>query len=391
MRPTIHSYILGFDREVVMKSIRQLLFLYICIVFMAVMCLVGVIKQDEEFSIKENRYLTSRPKFSASGMIDGSYMKQFETYVNEQIPFRSQWILAKSLLQRVMLRQENNDIIAGKNGYLFEKKLSAGVQFNENMGYIIDFVREYHNKAESITVAAAPNSYGVLAQYLPKGIPNVNQETTLNAFLGGDLYRNCFVLDLQKTLSKHADEYIYYRTDHHWTTLGAYYAYTAYCEEKGFEPIEISNLLEKRIANFTGTYYAKADGFIREPDTITYFEIPIDHMYLPNESKVDLYDVSKASEFDKYATFLYGNYGMVQIDTADGEKDKESILIIKDSYANCLIPFLSYHYNTIYVVDLRYFAGSIGELIADKQPIDILTMNNFSNLTEDKHFYKLLQ
>jgi len=374
-----------------MKSIRQLIFLFICILFMAVMSIVGVMKRDEEFSAKENRYLATKPAFSASSIIDGSYMKQFETYVNEQIPFRSQWILAKAVLQKVMLRQENNDIITGKNGYLFEKKLSAGVQFTENIENIIDFVEKYDNKKASITVALAPNSYGVLVQYLPKGMPNVNQEKELGTFFAEDLYGKCSVLDLQKTLAEHADEYIYYRTDHHWTTLGAYYAYKKYCEEKGFEPVEISNLSENHIANFAGTYYAKADGFIEEPDTITYFDIPIDSMYLPNESKADLYDLSKANEFDKYAFFLYGNYGMVQINTADGEKDKESILIVKDSYANCLIPFLSYHYNTIYVVDLRYFAGSIEEMIADKHPEDILIMNNFSNLTEDKHFYKLLQ
>lgn len=153
-------------------------------------------------------------------------------------------------------------------------------------------------------------------------------------------------MDFTDALSRHSDEYIYYRTDHHWTTLGAYYAYAEYVRSLGMESAELSQLEGQEVSGFYGTYFSKAKKFNAIPDTITYYPIPDAGVTVDGEEKDGFYDLEKFQVRDKYAAFLWGNNGYTVLKSgvrtpAEGESPSR-ILVIKDSYANSFVPFLLY-------------------------------------------------
>lgn len=365
---------------------HALLFLYL--LFLAIICITGMLKKDTVFSEKENRNLAAMPSCTVDKLLDQSFMREFELYIEEQFPFREQWIQGKAYAQKALLKNENNNIAEGKQQYLFSKELCDERQLAKNETAIKQFV----NQHETAIVGIVPNSYAILTQYLPYGMHCADQLKEIKEFYQSIDEQKQGTLLIGETLAEHADEALYYRTDHHWTTLGAYYAYTEFCRQKNLNPVELSDLESNLVANFFGTYYSKYNGLKGPGDEIVYYDIPIKQMITSDEQSVTtLYDKSKENEYDKYSLFLYGNHGYAAITTEEEPEKRESILIIKDSYANSMIPFLCQNYKHIYIVDLRYYSDRLSDLIEEKQPEDILLLNNFSFLAEDNHFYKLNQ
>lgn len=350
------------------------------------MFLMYLFKRDTEFSDIENRYLAAAPSISLVDIKDGVFMQEFETYTGEQVPFRNTLIKVKATAERIMLKCENNGIVAGKEGYLFEKVLYTDAQLQKNEAALESFI---NNTDRTVAVAIVPNSYEVLKELTPAGFPNIDQGAEIDRFYDRLFtYENCTAVDMQRALHGREGEQIFYRTDHHWTTLGAYYGYEAFCESTGNSPINLSTLKENQISEFYGTYYAKYKGYGVEPDTIHCYDIPILSLTLKSGVKNTLYEMEKASVYDKYAMFLYGNDGLCEIKAENAGNGKQ-LVIFKDSYANCLIPFLTYNYDTITVVDLRYYGGSVSELLSETESAELLFLYNFSYLNEDKHFYRL--
>lgn len=369
-----------------LREIKEYPLLILISVLLVGMFFTYLFKQDTSFSDMENRYLTAQPAISLAGIKDGTFMQEFETYTEEQVPFRNALIKAKAAIGRLALKCENNGIAAGKDGYLFEKVLSMDEQLPKNEAILEAFIK---NAGRTVSVAIAPNSYEVLKELTPAGFPNIDQGAELDRFYDRlSAYDNCTVVDLQEALKNRDGEQVFYRTDHHWTTLGAYYGYEAFCESTGSSPVSLAKLTKKQVPDFYGTYYAKYKGYGVEPDTITYYDIPIRSLILTADVKDVLYDMEKASAYDKYAMFLYGNDGLCEI-KAENAGNGKSLVVFKDSYANCLIPFLTYNYDTITVVDLRYYGGSVSELLSEKESAELLFLYNFSHINEDRHFYRL--
>ncbi len=368
------------------KRIKEYPLLIAACIMLAGMFLGYLFKQDTLFSDMENRYLAARPVISLSGIEEGTFMQEFETYTEEQVPFRNVMIRAKAVVERFALKCENNGIAAGKDGYLFEKVLHTDAQLLKNETIVESFIK---STDKAVSVAIAPNSYEVLKELTPAGFPNIDQGGEIDRFyerLSG--YENCTVVNLQEALKDRTGEQVYYRTDHHWTTRGAYYSYEAFCKSTGNSPVDLVKLTEFQVSDFYGTYYAKYKGYGVEPDTITYYDIPISSLTLTTGVKDTLYDMEKTAVYDKYAMFLYGNDGLCEI-KAENAGNGKSLVIFKDSYANCLIPFLTYNYDTITIVDLRYYGGSVSELLDNNESAEILFLYNFSYLNEDRHFYRL--
>ena len=219
-----------------------------------------------------------------------------------------------------------------------------------------------------------------------------DQKEKLSELMGNkSLLSGARVVDLSCVLLTHEDEYIYYKTDHHWTTLGAYYAYSAISDD----PLDLSTLEKGEKDGFLGTLYAKYKGLFVKPDVITYYDIPIRSFVTDDTLRNSLLDKEKLLVFDKYGMFLYGNFGKSEIVSDESilsEKGKgKKLIIFKDSYANCLIPFLTHDYEYITLIDLRYYKDSVKELVENNKDADILFINNFDFLNEDNHFYKLMK
>lgn len=344
-----------------------------------------IISDDKEKSEWENRYLQRFPTVTFGNIKDGTFMREFDDYAADQMPFRDGFIKVKSLCEAAILKIENNGIVKGKDNQLFTKHTESTKTFDKNADTIFKYLSILSDENRNVTVAVAPNATGIMSDKIPVGMPNINQIEKINEFNGDiSLLRNVNVIDLSRGLKKHEGEYIYYRTDHHWTTFGAYIAYS----EISKTPVSIEQLNKTSVNDFYGTLYAKYKGTGVKGDVIDYYDIPIESLEFDDEKKDTLYDLSKTKVFDKYGLFLFGNKGKCVIKSHNAGNGKR-LIIFKDSYANSLVPFLTFDYDEITLIDLRYFAGSVSELIEEKKDAEMLFLYNFDFMNEDNHFFKL--
>ena len=356
-------------------------------VFLLTFFLSGFLIKDKEVSEWENRYLTQKPSVNVRDIMDGSFMEKYESYVNDQMPLRDGFIRLKAISEAILLKIENNGIARGKDSYLFTKNTNDASVFDKNISIISEFVKKIDNP---VIVAIAPNACGILYEKMPEGFMVPDQRGKLSQiYSDNSLLKDATVVDLKSALDAHGDEYIYYRTDHHWTTLGAYYAY----REVSNKPVDISDIETSIGANysdsFLGTLYAKYKGLFVKSDVITYYDIPVKKYTTDDTERNGLIDYDKFSVFDKYGAFMWGNFGKCEIVT-ETENGKRAV-IFKDSYANSLIPFLTYDYEYITVIDLRYLKQPVSEIMAENESADVLFIHNFDFVNEDNHFYKLMK
>ena len=356
---------------------------------------VDLVKPDREYSEFENKYLTQRPEFTLASFLNNEWTSKYETYLNDQFVLRDDWITLKSICESMLLKIENNGIAYGADDYLFEKFTTlAGdslAQFERNVGYEKTFIDTY-GETVPITFTIIPNAYMILPEKLPEGLIQVDQ-AAYTAPIYEAVGDKAQVVDFTGALTAHKDEYIFYRTDHHWTTLGAYYAYAAYVESLGMEPVALDSLSGIEVPDFYGTYFSKAKKFDAVADTITYYPIADAGVIIDGQEADGYYDLSKFEVRDKYAAFLRGNNGYTVIKSGVREapegQEPSKILVIKDSYANSFVPFLLYNFDEVHVVDLRYSAVSMKELLSTENFDQVLLMYNFMNLVTDTSLYKL--
>lgn len=192
-------------------------------------------------------------------------------------------------------------------------------------------------------------------------------------------------VDIYDALMQHRNEYIYFRTDHHWTALGAYYAYEQFCAAKGIDPEELSGYETKEFDGFLGSFYNDtSDAKMKaNPDTVTAY-VPHDesilHVTASDGTKYDwpvIYDVSNYAAGLKYSTFVASDNPYTEIENKS-LTDGSACVVVKESFGNAFIPFLVDHYQTVYIVDYRYWTGSVSELAEAKGATDVIFLNNLS-------------
>ena len=205
------------------------------------------------------------------------------------------------------------------------------------------------------------------------------------------------IVPIYNTLMSHRNEYIYFRTDHHWTALGAYYAYTSFCEAKGIEPASIDSYEQMQFDGFVGSFYndTKASVLKQNPDTITAYKPVSDailHVTASDGQEYDwpvIYDVSSYAAGLKYSSFCAGDNPITVVENKS-LTDNSSCIVVKESFGNAFIPFLVDHYQTIYIIDYRYWKGSVSALAEEKQVSDVLLLNNLS-MIRNKYLVGQLQ
>ena len=353
---------------------------------------IDIINSPNEFSELENRKLSQMPILSLKSYIDTSFSSDYEKYINDQFFLRDNWIDLKSRIEYLLGKRENNDIIFGKENYLFKKFITFNDEMLENnLNSIITFTNNYNKEVDFFII---PNSYAVYDELTPRYLPLVDQLSlinSINSYLSLKSNDHINTINVAEELLKNKDYYIYYKTDHHWTSYGAYLAYLAYMDYLGLEIVDINNLEKITINNFLGTYYNRSKYFKADSDFITYYNILGLHIEIDGKEKLSLMDLDKFKGSDKYSAFLWGNNGLTKVinENISEERKGSSILIFKDSYANSFIQFLSYNYEIIDIIDLRYFKESIRNFMKDKDYNEILIMYSFNNLSSDINIRRL--
>lgn len=353
---------------------------------------IDIINSPNEFSELENRKLSQMPILSLKSYIDTSFSSDYEKYINDQFFLRDNWIDLKSRIEYLLGKRENNDIIFGKENYLFKKFTTFNDEMLENnLNSIITFTNNYNKEVDFFII---PNSYAIYDELTPRYLPLVDQLSlinSINSYLSSKSNDHINTINVAEELLKNKDDYIYYKTDHHWTSYGAYLAYLKYMDYLGLEIVDINNLEKITINNFLGTYYNRSKYFKADSDFITYYNILDLYIKIDGKEQLSLMDLDKFKGSDKYSAFLWGNNGLTKVinENISEERKGSSILIFKDSYANSFIQFLSYNYEIIDIIDLRYFKESIRNFMKDKNYNEILIMYSFNNLSSDINIRRL--
>ena len=347
------------------------------------------LSHQRTYSPVEKRELQTRPEISITKVLDGRFQKKYESYLRDQIPGRDHWVSFQTDMELFMGKNEIHNVYIGKNHYLLEhytEKEFDPQQISKNLQALEKFVGKTKQNAD-VHVMMVPTKSWILREKLPAFAPHYKEQKFYDA-LQQKLEKEDVLISVEPVLDAHKEEEIYYRTDHHWTTLGAWYAYEQYTKAVGGDLQRAQGKKKFRCISkdFYGTTYAKIN-YARQADKIEIYE-PADKLrvvYNMGEKKTKtLYDVSFLKTADQYSVFTGGNQAVLEI--TGGIKNGKTLLLIKDSFANSILPFLAEDYEKLVVVDLRQLNVSGDRLLEMFSPTDILILYNSAQFAQDKEF-----
>ncbi len=344
---------------------------------------------DKVYSERERRYLDQAPSLSWEKVFSGAFSQEFESYSTDQFFYRDQWVMMKIIAEQARQRKDSNGVYFGQDGYLIEQFDQYDKnQFLKNLEAISRFSQAVLEKtgipADFLLI---PNASGVLTDQLPFSAPEIDQAALFDE---ADRQVSGFY-NVCDALKFHNQEEIYYRTDHHWTSLGAYYAYEEWRRQKGEEGHSLSFYQTECLTEqFYGTTFSKAGTFATRPDTI-FAMIPekggdIQVEYQFGKKKTDsFYERTHLSTADPYSVFLDGNQPITKITTQ--QKNGKRLMLIKDSFANTFAQFLLNDYEEIYLIDLRSFQTAVIPYLEQYKITDILILYHLKGFCEEKGLF----
>lgn len=355
----------------------------------SVWCLVA---PKQTFSENENRALASWPVYSFTALKDGSYMSGIQTYLSDHFPLRDPFMTLKTKYEMLTGREEINDIYLAKDGYYIEayktpkqqKKIIT--QFQKLQDAITTDAKQ------NVRVMLVPTAISTYNAKLPGSAPDrgvLRQVDTMNEIYAA--LPNMQKVDawsaLQAAAAQEATD-LYYHTDHHWTTHGAYVGYQAYCGAAGLSPIPEADFQKTCVTtDFHGTIFSKLHDSTVPGDAITLYENPANQLTVSypdtGEMTDTLYNRDYLAQKDKYSMFLNNLHPLVEITNETAGSDRQLVLI-KDSYANSMVPFLVNHYQKIYVFDTRYYRFGPSSFINEHPEVtDVLLLYNMNTIDTD--------
>ena len=356
--------------------------------FLGGMALLSLLLPKESFSQLENRYLQKAPTLSISTIQNGKFMEEAEDYVSDHIAGRDLWVALKAWCERLSGKHENEGVYFGKEDTLLNR---AAEPDQEQLRQAMDYLNRLAGQSGVPTYfGVIPTSAAIWWDRLPQGAPTADEEGIIRTLNGES---QAGVVDVYGALAAHAGEGIYYRTDHHWTSLGAFYGANAILEAMGREPLELADYVPATVSDsFYGTIFSTSGVRWVPPDTIETY-VPEDGVAVtsypngkPEPGK--LYHEEYLSQKNKYAYFLGGNQplGVVKSEKPGAEG---KLLLVRDSYADSLTPFLTERFAEVHLIDLRYYRASLQEYIQENSIDQVLVLYGYTNFTTDRNLFLL--
>jgi hypothetical protein len=344
------------------SNILTILFL----IFVFSISLLYVFLPKKDFSQTEKRYLAGFPKMSFTTLTDGSFEEGFEEFLADQTPMRTFFVSVNAYFEYLKGNNGSEGVYLGKDGWLFEKPFDRENKFDLNAGKISRFAK---TTDKPVSVMIIPTKGYIYGEYLPKNSLNYYDGDYIKSL--PSKLEGVNVVDVTSAfLNEKGNAQLYYKTDHHWTSAGAFTAYKALCDSLGLEAADESLYKKEEYGSFRGTSYSTSCYTLTKPDVITLWRNSKTNgranVSIEDSPTPDVYDnmfFPEALETeDKYVVFLNGNHGIERIET--GNKGGK-LLLIKDSFAHCAVPFLAENYSEIIMVDLRYYKKPVSELLSD--------------------------
>lgn len=366
--------------------------------------LLTILSPDTVFSEQENRMLQQKPSLSSPAdgniierikagkfldrLVSGKFSAEVSKYFQDQLPLRNAYVGVKAVSEAVLLKREINGILLGRDGNIIPRRdYIDTAMLDKNIDAYSLFAAEAEKYGVGVTFALAGRSMDVLSSYTPS-LYTDEFSNKIWAYFDEEFHKiSRGYLNLMTPLKERADsgEYVYYKTDHHWTSLGAYYAYSEIIGELGKTPQDKALFtVEEVTEEFFGTTWSTAGAKWILPDTMEYFRYEGDMEYTleivdTGEKITGFYNRDFLDAKDKYSSFISGNNAHVRI-TKNTDTPRETLLIIKDSYAHSVIPFLAYHYD-LEIIDLRYYKQPPINFIINNTVTHVLFLFNMENIT----------
>ena len=330
--------------------------------------LLGWLTPDQAFSENENRYLQELPKLSEDTMVNGDFGDEVEDYLSDQFWQRDSWTAARSKMKMLLRNKDIGGVYLCKDGYYIEKVTQTDVdeaRLQKNLQTVKDFFTRCEEKglaAENLTFMPVPTPGYTLRNKLPRYATLFDEDAVFDEM---KLVFDDQLVDLRTDFAKAAEsEQLYYRTDHHWKTAGALLGYQCYRAAMGLSIPAAADYTVERYEGFRGTLYSKVLDKNAATDTVELYHRKGDAaltVTYDNADHASCYDTEKLQQKDMYEVFFGGNWPTVTI--TGGPENGRRLLVLKDSYANALLPFAAADYEKIVAVDLRYYLGSLSSLL----------------------------
>jgi hypothetical protein len=342
----------------------------------------SLLSPDRDTSENENRKLAQFPSISWSSVKDGSYFSALESYASDQFVLRDFWITLKSKTDRLIGKRESNGVYLCKDDYLMEIPATPEKKTVDRTMQAVDRFAARHTDLK-FYMTIVPNAVCVLSDKLPSNAPVRDQRKDLSGIAGA--LEGVTFLDVTDVLCANRTEQLYYRTDHHWTSRAACCAFKAMAPSMGldadaaqYDIYTVSDTFEGTLASRSGVHDVK--------DTIEVYAPKTDVKYCVNypdtkQTVCSLYVRDCLKDKDQYTVFFGGNHPRVDVTTtADTGK---TLLLLKDSYANCFVQFLTPYYDHIILIDPRYYYDSVDTILSREGVTDVLFLYNTDTFLGD--------
>jgi len=355
------------------------------------LAVLNLLAPKRDFSENENRMLAQMPKLSAETILNGKFPSGFDEYITDQFVARDFWISAKTMSEIALQKRSSNGVYFAKNGTLIEMFDSVDIsRFERNIGFLRDFSDRMQSGLNIKTdIMLVPSTSMILSNQLPPFAPEVDQRAMLD-YAAENLPG---FVDTSAALTAKNSEYIFYGTDHHWTSLGAFYAYNYWRTQNGLAEKDITGYNTTVLSDdFYGTVYSKANTYTIPPDTIHAIypkdagKIQVDYNN-ENPPADSIYEYSFLDVKDKYSVFLNANQPIINIKTEN--ENGRKLLVIKDSYANSFAQFLLSDYSEIVIIDPRYYKTSVYDYAKENAVTDVLVLYSIKGFSADSNIYFL--
>ena len=363
-RRSKREYRLGLHR----RSVSLVL-----VIAVVLLTALGLIAKDRAFSDSENRTLAQRPALTLAGLEDGSFFTNASDYLADQFFGRDSWISIDAFGTRLLGQRDVSGVFIGKDNYLLSQPEEPDLDKQDRKIVAVNDFAQRHEDL-NIMFLLAPGAAAVLDKKLPANAPIRDQIADIQA-IEAQLSDRIQVLDVIAALAEHSDEEIYYRTDHHWTSLGAYYAYASAADRLGqymaspaFAILPVSDSFEGTLASRAGVHRVKdvINVYIPQGVDTTYYV-----NYPDTQTRVtSMFVTSALEEKDQYTVFFGGNHPVVEIHTT--VDNGHNLLVFKDSYANSFMQFLTTYYDKIIMIDPRYYYDDLSTAITSYGITDVL-------------------
>lgn len=373
------------NRSKIGKYIPAVVFL----IFIYGMALWFLFSPKTDYSSSEKRYLQKFPDANVEKVLSGDFGSEFETFFADQFPQRNTWV---GLNAYTTLAEGNNGasgVYNCKNGYLINKPVSTDNNLDKNVGAVVDFAKTIDAPT---TVMLVPSTGYIADDVLPTFHDKYNDDEDISKISSTLSKEKIGFVDLRerfKSEYKNGSQ-LYYKTDHHWTTKGAYTGYQELCKALGITPIDDSTLKKDSYPDFYGTTYSSSGFWLTPPDNIEIWSNPKNSdknisVKITEGANVktsgSMYFTDHLKEDDKYPVFIDGNHALTEITNTNAKNG--TILLIKDSFSHSLAPFLAENYSKVVLVDLRYYKESVSQLVSTYNPEQVVVLYGIDNLATD--------